>query len=240
MSLFTRKPGSDPIAFSNVEPLGRVRGQLYARHAGREYVVLEGLMDSPDGWSEREGALLLTVPDVATEPGTGKQLTIGQRYRRALPVESGTYDKLVAAKRARTPTQARRPIDALDALPMLAARPPWMLAGVGDRAVSLKGTGAFVEGRGPIRGRAMLDFLEHRRNVALSVVDGRLLASAPKGHADADVCRLLELAGPLLIGYVTGKPLPCGLRHDKPVEADTILLGGIAACQAHASGELAL
>ncbi len=103
------------------------------------------------------------------------------------------------------------------------------------------GPGGLAEGRGPIRGRAILERLA-TRGVTLSVRHGRLLATAPGGKLTSDVADLVAKAEPLLAGYVLGAPLACQLGHGREAapEAVTILLGGLAACEAHRSGELGL
>jgi hypothetical protein len=98
----------------------------------------------------------------------------------------------------------------------------------------VRGHGAYVAGRRKLRGRAIVEHLE-RQGVSLRVHAGKLLVNTD-GRASA-VAEVVDRAGRLLLGWLTDQPVACELAHaDDPPEAVTILVGGLAACQAHAEG----
>jgi hypothetical protein len=241
MSLFTRTRSSDPVPLSRVRTLGTVRAVQYATIDGGEFILHSSQVDKPDELSMRPGAVVVSIPRYVRD--NGRELEVGHSYRLAEPVPPGTFDAERQKRARRSLPATMRPLDALDEFAMLAPRQPRIIGGASviDDPIRLRGTGSLVDGRGPIRGRAILDALQ-RRDVTLSAAPGgRLLASAPRGHAAEDVRRLLDVADRLLLGYVTDKPLRCELRHrDTAPEASTVLVGGTVACAAHAAGELAL
>lgn len=228
-----------PVPMSRLKLLGRHRGQQYGQLDGREYLIGEAVASSPGDLVVDETDVILTVPKVATDPSSGQSMAVGSAYRLGTLVPSGTYDGLVAAKRIRT-TSAPRPLDALDILPALAARGPTIFAGAGSRPMSLAGVGSMDPGRGPIRGRALLEWLAARGVHLVVRGDGRLIASATQG-GDESVRMLLTLAGRLLVGFASGHPLPCELAHDgREPEAWTMAIPDVAVCEAHADGSVDL
>ena len=91
-----------------------------------------------------------------------------------------------------------------------------------------------MPGRRKVRGRGLLDHLQ-RQGVTLHVHAGKLLVSS-EGRSSA-VAEVVDRAGRLLLGWLTDSPVTCELDHaDDPPQAWTILVGGLAACQAHAEG----
>ena len=53
---------------------------------------------------------------------------------------------------------------------------------------------------------------------------------------------VIEVAERLIVGWLTGQPVPCELAHrgkDTPPEAITIVVVDLAACEAHAAGTVA-
>jgi hypothetical protein len=130
------------------------------------------------------------------------------------------------------------PVDALGAVRMLAPKQERIFSAPSAGGAALRGGGdAFVEGRPAVRGRAIIPALE-ARGVTLHLRSGRLLVTVFASF-DADGLEVVRIAERLLLGFLNGSP-PCELRHeDKPPEAWTVLLGGILACEGHASGELA-
>jgi hypothetical protein len=72
--------------------------------------------------------------------------------------------------------------------------------------------------------------------VTLQVHAGKLLVTSPNARTMA-VAEVVDRAGRLLLGWLTDRPVRCELAHaDDPPESVTILVGGLAACQAHAEG----
>lgn len=242
-SLFTRRrPGADPVAYSKLKPLGRVRGTEFAEYGGREFMLDDSTSDDANAWAVGDDALVLVVPRVISDPVTGQEMTAGSSYRHALLVPNGTYAAAKAKADARRAPAARRPIDSLDVISLLASRPPLILGGsrAGASPVSLRGSGGMDPGRSQVRGRDIVTALQ-ARGITLSAGDGRLLASAPGGHADADIRALLDIGHRLLIGYLADRPLGCELRHDgKPPEAWSVAVGGALMCEAHADGTVEL
>lgn len=233
-----RRPGSDPIDVSHVRKLGRDRrGLEYVEHNGREYLMTASTVDAPDDLAAGSDDIVVSVPKVATDGG--RTMTVGAQYRLGQSVPAGTWDEVRGKEQRRHTPASSRPIDALDGIPALARRQPLIAGGSSGSVapIALRAHGSMDPGRGPIRGRAILELLQSR-GIRLSAVNGRLLVTAPRGHAGG-TREILDAAAPLLLGYVTGHPLPCELRHDgKPPEAVTLAVGGLAICEQHRTGEL--
>ena len=75
----------------------------------------------------------------------------------------------------------------------------------------------------------------------LSVHGGQLLVAAPGGRSRADVSATIERLERLLVGWLAGQLVRCELtrngKHPAP-PAQSSLIGGLAACEAHSSGEM--
>jgi hypothetical protein len=222
LSTRTRRPGHDPIPYSKLEPLGWARGAEYATFRGQEYVVDASPSDRPDAWAEREGALVVTVPNYFTDDVTGQKLSVGFLYRHAVPVPAGSFER--ASQRRRVEQRPSRPVDALN-VSALRRRPAFAMA----------------SGTDPARGPAAILERLHSKGIEVRLYGGRLLVQSPGGHLLNDYRDAIERAEPLLVAHLSGSPARCELPHaGKIPEAYTILVGGLAACEAHASGELEL
>jgi hypothetical protein len=233
MTLFTRSRPKE-VDEQHATKLGIARGVTFYEVQGAEYYEAGRVETADEG---RSGDLLLRHPERIYDD-RGHSISAGISYKRLVPVPAGTF----AAERGRSTTAATpmRLADALD-LPALAPRASWFAptpAGAAPFALG-KGWAGFAEGRSAIRGRAIGAFLE-AQGYALAVHAGRLLVSAPRGNVLRDHQDIIERGERLLVGFVTGSPEPCELTHeDGPREAWTALVGGLLACEAHASGELA-
>lgn len=235
-ALFTRKPGNDPVPMSRFEILGRVRGELYARLGRQEYIVDALTSDTPDAWAEHDGALIVTVPHTITDPANGREHEMGHRYRHAVPVPVGTFAS--ASKRRGMQVKPNRPVDALDLEP-LRGTPPYVAPAAGSAAAAaLRPVGGYSTGSARSRGPAAILERLSSKGIDVRLYDGRLLVQTRGGHLADDYARVIERAEGLLIAYLSGQPARCELHHDEGPEAVTVLLGGLFACEAHASSEL--
>jgi hypothetical protein len=88
-----------------------------------------------------------------------------------------------------------------------------MFAGTHGRSVN----GYWVEGTQPIRGRAMLDYLERQRGAKLTVLDGYLLDET----ADPSVRAAALAIHVLIIGWKMKRPLRCACGCNR--EATTLV-----------------
>lgn len=252
MTITTRKP-TTIVPANKVTKLGKAGGFEYSEVDGTEHILEPAVLLEPGDVAEKPGQKFVSIPQMLVDEQTGRAHQMGNKYRRAMPVKAGTFERESArtgtSKPAPTPT---RPVDAL-ALPALSAkasmivpgppRPTSLVIGLEATVPNPNGAGGFVPGRGPVRGRAILDLLE-ARGITLQVHAGKLLVTAPKGRMTGDLRTVVDKATPLLIGYLGGTPFPCevhppadkGTPSDDPPEAWTILLGGLAACEACATG----
>jgi hypothetical protein len=228
--------------------LGRAAGFDYVTINGNEHLLEQAALLEPGDVASQSGQLFVSIPTMITDDD-GRSMQVGAKYRRALPVPEGTYQRTAEREAERKAPAAHRPVDALS-FPILAARSP-RVVGAPSHAASLyigldaavqngDPTAGIAPGRGPIRGRDLMPFLESK-GIQLELHAGRLLVTAPKGRMTGDLRAVVDRATPLLVGYLTDAPLRCDLPHpsdgDTP-EAWTLLVGGLAACEGHASGEL--
>lgn len=228
-----------------LERLGIARGTQYVRHNGAEFYAA-GTVLTPD--EAADGALLVKQREEVRDEASGQTLTVGMTFRQYLPVPAGTFAALHNGHRKPT---GLRPADALAGLLLLRPRPA-LIAGLpggiasGEAIVKRAPADAgqrrgYAEGRGPIRGRAILAAIESR-GVQLIVRHGALLPLYAGRQLPAGVVDVIERAERLLLGYVaerdgTGQPLRCELEHDAdPPEAWTLAVGGLAACRGHLEG----
>jgi len=239
--MFATRSTLDIVPASKATRLGMAGGQEYVQLDKRddEYLLEQQAVDSPDDLAAIEGQRFVSIPVVISDE-RGGTMQVGNRYRRALPVARGTYRAELekAERRAARPQPARLPVDALDGLSLLRPRADSLWPSTGASAQSLipvtPSPGAYVPGRRKVRGRAIVEHLE-RQGVSLRMHGGKLLVSA-EGRASA-VAEVVDKAGRLLLGWLTDRPVMCELDHPQdPPEAWTLLVGGLAACQAHAEG----
>lgn len=235
---------SEIVPVAQVTPLGTARGQDYVEIADREYLLERNAMRDRGDVSEREGQVFVSIPEIATDD-RGKSMAVGALYRRALPVPTGTYATAIEQAADRKAAKPSRPADALD-LPALAPKLSWIapqpavensdrtpFIGLAATVPGLKG--GLAPGRRAIRGRAILDRLAEK-GITLRTHAGRLLVGAPNGRLTTDLRDVVDKAERLLIGFVSGHPLSCELPHTGAApEAWTILVGGLAACEEHAT-----
>ena len=94
-----------------------------------------------------------------------------------------------------------------------------------------------MEGRGPIRGRAILEAVEGK-GVRLELRHGALLPLYAGHEIPVHVAEVITAAERQLVGYVaerdgTGQALRCELEDGEDVpKAWTLAVGGLTACQA--------
>jgi hypothetical protein len=80
--------------------------------------------------------------------------------------------------------------------------------------------------------RGVLERISHK-GVVLVVIEGHLVASPPSGRWPAGVAEAVTALEPLIVGLLSGKPVPCGFRHEQPTEATTLLFPRMPSCGAH-------
>jgi len=239
--MFRTRSAPDIVPAIKVVRLGIAGGQEYVQLDKRddEY-LLEPAVDSPDDLAAIEGQRFVSIPVVISDE-RGGTMPVGNRYRRALPVARGTYRAELekAERRAARPQATRLPADALDVLSLLRPRADSVWPSTSASAQSLlpvtPSPCAFVPGRPRVRGRMIVDHLQSL-GVTLQVHAGKLLVTSPNARTMA-VSEVVDRAGRLLLGWLTDRPVMCELDHaEDPPEAWTVLVGGLAACQAHATG----
>jgi hypothetical protein len=98
-------------------------------------------------------------------------------------------------------------------------------------------------GRGPIRGRALYEWLQSRPGAIRFFVDadGRLGYTIAGGDVFPQFREVIAAAEPLILGFVTGRPLRCYYKHAGKAPAEAITLtepAGRPVCAEHLSGEL--
>lgn len=239
--MFTTRSTPDIVPAAKVSRLGTVAGDEYVQidKKADEYLLEQQTVDSPDDLAVIEGQRFVSIP-VEAHDDFGHSMVVGTRLRRALPIPRGTYQRELekAERRAARPQPARLPVDALDGLSLLRPRADSVWPATTASAQSLipvtPSPGAYVPGRRKVRGRAILDHLR-RQGVTIDVHADKLLVSS-EGRASA-VAEVVDRAGRLLLGWATNRPVVCELDHaEDPPEAWTLLVGGLAACEAHATG----
>lgn len=245
----THKDIRPTIPEKEVHWLGRVGSHDYAEHRGIEYAVTIHPVD-PQAYAREPGEAMIVrhVRDLFD----GSPVEHNEHYR-ATVAPSGTYAALVAQEAARKANAARkdipRPLDALAAHPLMARRMPELLR-IAPEAdplfaeLSERTRGVILPGQERRRGPAAIVEALRGKGVELRLTADKsaIIPIAPNGRALESVRELIEQAAPLITAYLRGEPLRCQLRHSEkqPPEAESLLVGGAAACGAHLAGELAL
>jgi hypothetical protein len=163
---------------------------------------------------------------------------------RATVVEPGTYDRLVAGDRAAKAAAAERRkraasahrVDLAEYLPAL-QRIPEQAIGLNSAANDVlapanKSARLVTTGGKPaVRGiGAIVDWLRSE-GIRLEVLDGRLDVKAKV--LGSDVREVLDTFGDLIVGHLSGKPVPCALRHLRSAPAYTLTVPSLPVCRDH-------
>jgi hypothetical protein len=228
--------------------LGRIGGFDYAEHHGIEYVVTINPVD-PRSYSRQPGEVVIVKRVRELFEGTAME---HDNQHRATIVPSGTYADLAAkaaAAKARAVRKAvPRPLDALAVHSLMRRSPATVLRLREETDLSIAGIGGATRGivipereqqRGP---QAIIEVLRQKGvEVRLSADKSAIVPLTADGRTRDIVRELIEAAQPLLLAHLRGQPLRCQLRHSEkqPPEAESLLVGGAAACAAHLAGELA-
>lgn len=231
------------VPMAETRRLGFVAGNLWLEWRGREYIVGARVLEGEDLRS-MSGAILAT-PDTVTDNGQEYVIgTIHDRLSDGYPLGSYAAEQQKRQRQRRASAQIPRPVDGLKGLALLARHPghiftePGAGPGFADNPHS-----AFVPGKGPVRGAAAIMAAIESKGVSLSVINGRLVATAGGGRLPGQVAEVLAVAERLLVAELTGDAR-CELQHPgkgAPPKAFTVLApGGALACEAHAKGELEL
>ena len=232
--MFTRR---SPKVIREATRLRAIRGAPFVEAGGKQYAEL-GEVATPDEAGDADA--VLRVPQYAE--ADGQRIEVGARYRVLEALPPGRYEQLRAERHTRS--APLRPVDALASCQLLAPRPGLIASQPGAPAPGVNlGRGGFAPGRPAARGRDAILARIEATGTQLVLANGRHLALAPGGRLRGDVRELLEVpgVGRLLVGWLSGHPVGCELDHgkDAPPPAVTIALGGLAICEAHASGEVA-
>lgn len=236
------------IPEKEVKWLGRTGGFDYAEHRGIEYAVSIGPVD-PQVYSRQSGEAVVTKRRIELVDGSKAEHSDNHR---ALIVPSGTYAALAAKEAAVKAKAVRttipRPLDALAVHPLLQRRQAGMLRVRNETEFSIGGLseaprGIMLAGQEQQRGpRAIVDVLRAKGvELRLTSDKGAIVPIAAGGRMSDSIRELIGQAALLLLAHLRGQPLRCQLRHSEkqPPEAESLLVGGAAACAAHLAGELA-
>jgi hypothetical protein len=240
------------IDAGDLKVLGELRirptmaGTTFVKVDGREFELgrkvygaeHENAKHSPD-------AVILQM--IVSDPPFGRHYEL--RHAREVPV--GTYERRTAeiaqaaAAKAKAEARAKQPhpVDVADLFDVLDRTPAPMQTSPGPvnavRALLSRQSSAAdvlavqraVIGKKQIRGiEAIRAFIEGQ-GVRLTVVNGRLLATGTA--MSLSLHAVIGAFEPLLVGLVTGKPVLCALKHDRPVDAYTLAVPSLPICQAH-------
>lgn len=229
--------------------LGRAAGFDYAEYQGTEYAVTINSVD-PQAFAREPGELMVTKRVRELFDGTP---TERDTYRRATIVPSGTYSALAAREAAARAYASRKavpkPVDLLATHALLRRKQAEMLRIAPESdAPELLGQfservrGIMLPARETVRGPAAILHLLAAKGVTVALSPDRqaIVPVAEKGLPDP-VRSLIGEAAPLLLAHLRGQPLRCQLKHSEkqPPEAESLLVGGAAACAGHLAGELA-
>jgi hypothetical protein len=183
--------------------------------------------------------------------------TPGQSFGRtyefvhATEVDPGTFAsrskelEQAAAAKAKAEARARQPhpIDVAELFDVLDRTPAPMQTSPGPvnavRALLSRQSSAAdvlavqraVTGKKQIRGIESIRAFIEGQGVRLTVVNGRLLATGTA--MSLSLHAVIGAFEPLLVGLVTGKPVPCALKHDRAVDAYILAVPSLPICQAH-------
>lgn len=233
-----------------VKWLGTVGDYDYGTHDGIEYVVDRQSTDDPGRYNRQPGEVMISK---AVREMVGGSPFDHHELHRALPVEPGTFADLSAKEAARKASLAQkpkpRPLDALAVHPLLRRQAASLLrtAPVSDNffieALSERPSGVVLPAHEQVSGSEAIVAVLRDKGVELrlSADKSAIVPVADSGRQSDSVRGLIEQAAPLLVAYLRGQPLRCQLRHSEkqPPEAESLLVGGAAACSAHLAGELA-
>jgi hypothetical protein len=260
MSVLTR-PQRDRLSRDDLSPLGKDGSGEYVEFANREYRLSqqplgEGLAGDP---LKRDEIRVIEPITSIDRDGYEARSTV---IYRGLQVPSGTWARRESEVKARKAKAVRRQIPAsVDVIPRLEiaqvrggnvvrvgpgsklGRNVWNQA---DGNIALHDPREYGL-RGPAPTAMFTPLVEPARTVrevmeriaksgtVLVVQGGRLVASPPGGRWPRGVAEAVEKLEPMLVGILSGDPLPCAFRHDVPTEAVTLLAPACPACAEHAA-----
>lgn len=259
--------GPTTMPLSQAHPVGNVGARRFVDINGYRYELDPRPLEDPSGVSVLPGEIRLTDRETRMIEGTRNERT---RTWRAFPAADGAYEQLTAktARRAAEAEARRkaRPVDVLARLPLLARQPERIVdySGVvpreplpltlppgtvidGEATAALLRLGAKNKVRvqapkaAPRGGPAIVATLEAKGYSLSIVAGGRLLVQARGGVLSDAVLDTIRQAHRLIVAALTGHAILCELEHSgRAPEAVTLVAVDVAACEAHASGELAL
>jgi hypothetical protein len=237
-----------------IRPRPTMAGTMFVRIGEREFQVGQRVFGSQAEEPKRSPRSVILKTIV---PVPGQKFGRTYELRHAIEVDPGTYiGRLVevqAAAAAKAEREARgkqpRLIDVAELFDILDRTPtPIAAAAEGPlqsmRSLFSQRRGAVldvlavqraVEGRKQVRGiHAIRAFIESQ-GVKFSIVDGRLLATGTA--MSLGLHAVISAFAPLLSGLVAGDPVPCALKHDRPVPAWSFAVPAVPVCQAHLEDE---
>jgi hypothetical protein len=108
--LAIRNPKTEIVPAAKVKKLGNVGRAEFVTIGSDEFLLEEAAVDDPADLAEIKGARWISIPNLFTDE-RGMSMPIGNRYRRAVPVARGTYQRQLEKGEGRSarPQVARRP-----------------------------------------------------------------------------------------------------------------------------------
>lgn len=238
-------PKGRTLAPDDLEYLGDAGGWKFFRYPkgpdGSEYIAQHVAM-TPDEVSKpaRRDELRIASPRTRDDLGTVTEyVAVVKAERVATGSYAATLEREARTARIMGP-KSHRPVDLVRRLPLLRARPDYVIPTPGADRLALPGgpVAGFAAGAPPITGAAAIVARLESRGVRLELTrGGRLLVTSPGGNLGDDVLAVVTRCERLLVAYLSGRPIACELAHDGPApEAVTVLAVDVPACADHAAG----